>query len=388
MLKRLLPVAVAALFATPALAADPPPPPAGGAILSWTPAQQLYGYRNMEKVTPVHVVKRGDHVRELPLGAQVDPKWTWEGKPQTVAGYMAAMNTSGVVALKDGKIVLERYGMGRTAAERWTSFSVAKSVTATLVGAAIKDGYIKSLEDPVTAYIPELKGSGYDGVTVRQLITMTSGVKWNEDYTDPKSDVAQAGFSTDTPGLNPIVSYMRKLPRETAPGSKFVYKTGETDLAGILVSNAVGKPLSQYLSEKIWAPYGMEQDAVWVDDAAGHERGGCCLSMTVRDYARIGQFMLEGGQAGGKPVVPEGWVADATTAHVKFPPGDVETGYGYFWWIIPGGYAAEGIFGQQIFIYPDERLVIAVNSAWPKASAPELWKAQQAFAEAVREAVR
>jgi CubicO group peptidase (beta-lactamase class C family) len=385
MLKHLLPVAVAALLATPVLAADPPPPPAGGAILSWTPAQQLYGYRNMEKVTPVHVVKRGDRVRELPPGKPIDPKWTWNGKPQTVAGYMAAMNTSGVVALKDGKIVLERYGMGRTASERWTSFSVAKSVTATLVGAAIKDGYIKSLEDPVTAYIPELKGSGYESVTVRQLITMTSGVKWNED---PKSDVAQAGFSTDTPGLNPIVSYMRKLPRDTAPGSKFVYKTGETDLAGILVSNAVGKPLSQYLSEKIWAPYGMEQDAIWVDDVAGHERGGCCLSMTVRDYARIGQFMLEGGKAGGKPVVPDGWVADATTAHLKFPPGGVETGYGYFWWIIPGGYAAEGIFGQQIFIYPDDHLVIAINSAWPVASAEAMWKSQQAFAEAVRSAAR
>jgi CubicO group peptidase (beta-lactamase class C family) len=388
MLKRLLLAAVAGLFATSALAADPPPPPAGGAILSWTPAQQLYGYRNMEKVTPVHVVKRGEHVRALPPGKPVDPTWTWNGKPQTVAGYMAAMNTSGVVALKDGKVVLERYGMGRTASERWTSFSVAKSVTATLVGAAIKDGYIKSLEDPVTAYIPELKGSGYDGVTVRQLITMTSGVKWNEDYTDPKSDVAQAGFSTDTPGLNPIVSYMRKLPRETAPGSKFVYKTGETDLAGILVSNAVGKSLSQYMSEKIWAPFGMEQDAIWVDDVAGHERGGCCLSMTARDYARLGQFMLEGGKAGGKAVVPDGWVADATAAHVTFPPGDVETGYGYFWWIIPGCYAAEGIFGQQIFIYPAEHLVIAINSAWPVASSPALWKAQQAFAEAVRKASR
>lgn len=389
MLKFLLPAAVAALLATAAVAADPPPPPAGGAILSWTPEQQLYGYRNMEKVTPVHVVKRGDHVRDLPVAAnRIDPKWTWNGKPQTTASYMEAMRTSGVVVLKDGKIVLERYGMGRKPAERWTSFSVAKSVTATLVGAAIKDGYIKSLEDPVTTYIPELKGSGYDGVTVRQLITMTSGVKWNEDYTDPKSDVAQAGFSTDTPGLNPIVSYMRKLPRETAPGAKFVYKTGETDLAGILVSNATGRPLSQYLSEKIWAPYGMEQDAIWVDDVAGHERGGCCLSMTVRDYARIGQFMLDGGKAGGVSVVPDGWIADATKAHWSFPPGGVETGYGYFWWIIRDGYAAEGIFGQQIFIYPADHLVIAINSAWPKASADDLWKAQAAFAEAVRKAAR
>ncbi|WP_312161468.1 serine hydrolase [Phenylobacterium sp.] len=372
-----------------ALAQDPAPPPAGGSILAWTPAQQRYGYRNMEKVTPVHVVPRGAQVKELPLAdRQLDPKWTWNGAPQTLDSFMTAMDTSAVVVLQDGKIVLERYGLDRKPDERWTSFSVAKSVTATLVGAAIKDGRIKSLDDAVTAYIPELKGSAYEGVSVRQLLTMTSGVKWNEDYTDLNSDVAKAGVTPGEPGMNPIVSYMRKLPREAEPGSKFVYKTGETDLAGILVSNAVGKSLSAYLSEKIWAPYGMEQDAIWVDDAAGHERGGCCMSMTARDYARLGQFMLEGGKAGGQDVLPPGWVADATRAHQAFPPGGVETGYGYFWWIIPDGYAAEGIFGQQIFVYPAEKLVIAVNSAWPAASKDELWAAQAAFAQAVRAAAK
>lgn len=381
---------LAALFcAAPAMAADPPLPPGGAAILSWTLDQQKVGYRNMEKLNPAHVVKRGDHVRELPAAkVAIDPTWTWQGKSQTVASYMAQMRTSGVLVLQDGKIILERYGLDRGPQDRWTSFSVAKSVTATLVGAAVKDGYIKSLDDPVTTYIPQLKGSAYEGVTVRHLITMTSGVKWNEDYTDPNSDVAKVGFSTDEAGVNPVVSYMRKLPRETAPGAKFVYKTGETDLVGILVSNAVGKPLSTYLSEKIWAPYGMEQDAIWMDDIAGHERGGCCMSMTLRDYARLGQFTLEGGRAGGVQVVPDGWMADATAEHVKFPAGGVETGYGYFWWLIPGGYAAEGIFGQEVIIYPKEKLVIAINSAWPVASDPKLWAAQAAFAEAVRAAVK
>ena len=388
---RLTLMALAAAFGLhgAALAADPPPPPAGGSILAWTPEQQRYGYRNMEKVTPVQVVPRGAKVRELPLAAsQIDPKWTWNGQAQTVDSYMTAMNTSGVVVLKDGQIVLERYGLDRKPDERWTSFSVAKSVTATLVGAAIKDGKIKSLDDVVTNYIPELKGGAYEGVTVRQLLTMTSGVKWNEDYTDLNSDVAKAGVTPGEPGMNPIVSYMRKLPREAEPGAKFVYKTGETDLAGILVSNAVGKPLSTYLSEKIWAPYGMEQDAIWVKDPAGHERGGCCMSMTARDYARLGQFMLEGGKVNGQDVLPAGWVADATRAHQSFPPGGVETGYGYFWWIIPDGYAAEGIFGQQIFVYPAEKLVIAINSAWPAASKDELWQAQMAFAQAVRQAAK
>ena len=372
-----------------ALAQEPPPPPGGSSLLTWTPEQQRYGYRNMEKLTPVEVVPRGVQVRELPLAPrQIDPKWTWNGQAQSLDSYMTAMNTSGVVVLKDGQIVLERYGLDRKPNERWTSFSVAKSVTATLVGAAIKDGKIKSLDDAVTDYIPELKGGAYEGVSVRQLLTMTSGVKWNEDYTDLNSDVAKAGTTPGEPGMNPIVSYMRKLPREAEPGTKFVYKTGETDLAGILVSNAVGKPLSTYLSEKIWAPYGMEQDAIWVDDPAGHERGGCCMSMTARDYARLGQFMLEGGKVNGQDILPEGWVADATKAHQSFPPGGVETGYGYFWWIIPGGYAAEGIFGQQIFVYPAEKLVIAINSAWPAASKDELWQAQMAFAQAVRAAAK
>jgi CubicO group peptidase (beta-lactamase class C family) len=254
------------------------------------------------------------------------------------------------------------------------------------VGAAIKDGYIKSLDEPVTTYLPQLKGGAYEGVSVRQLITMTSGAKWNEDYSDPNSDVAKVGFNTPEPGVNPVVSYMARLPREAEPGAKFVYKTGETDLVGVLVSSAVGKPLSQYLSEKLWAPYGMEQDAIWMDDVAGHERGGCCMSMTLRDYARIGQFLLEGGKAGGVDVLPPGFIADATAEHVKLPPGGVETGYGYFLWLIPGGYAAEGIFGQQIIVYPKEKLVIAINSAWPNSGDDHHWRNQAAFAEAVREA--
>ena len=385
---RLVAALCLSLVSTTALAADPPKPAGGAAVLSWTLEEQKWGYKHMEDLNPAHVIKAGPYVRQLPLApVQIDPTWSHDGKTWDTTSYMAAMRTSGVLVLKDGRIVLERYGLDRKPNERWTSFSVAKSVTATLVGAAIKDGYIKSLDDPVTRYIPKLTGPGYDGVTVRQLITMTSGVKWNEDYTDPNSDVAKVGFSTDEPGLNPVVSYMRKLPREAAPGTKFVYKTGETDLAGILVSSATGKSLAAYLSEKLWVPYGMEQDAIWMDDIAGHERGGCCISMTLRDYARIGQFMLEGGKAGGKDVLPDGWVADATARHVSFPPGGgVETGYGYFWWLVPGGYAAEGIFGQQVFIYPKEKVVIAINSAWPYASNDKLWVAQQAFADALREA--
>ena len=298
---------------------------------------------------------------------------------------MAADSASGVLVLKDGKVLLERYALGRKPEDRWTSFSVAKSVTSTLVGAAIQDGKIRSLEAPVTDYIPELKGSGYDGVTVRQLLTMSSGVRWNENYEDPNSDVARAGSGAVEPGINPIVSYMRRLRRANPPGSKFTYNTGETDLVGVLVAKATGKGLAEYASEKIWKPFGMERDGIWITDRAGHERGGCCMSMTLRDYGRLGLFMLEGGTADGKPVLPPGWTAEATGRRIDNGGG----GYGYFWWIrSQGGYAAEGIYGQAIVVIPEERLVVAINSAWPSADTPELWARQTEFVEAIRAAAR
>jgi CubicO group peptidase (beta-lactamase class C family) len=366
-----------------ALAADPPPPPGGSAILAWTPEQQAYGYRNMDKVGPVKVIARGDHVHSLPMApVQIDPKFTAGGKTYDTAAYMAAFRASGVLVIKDGQIVLERYGLGRGPNDRWTSFSVAKSLTSTLIGAAIKHGKIGGLGDPVTRYIPELKGSAYEGVSVRDLLTMTSGVKWNEDYTDPDSDVAKVGLTAAEPGVNPVVSYMRRLPREATPGTKFVYKTGETDLAGILLSNAVGEPMAQYLSDKIWRPYGMEQDGIWVEDIAGHERGGCCISMTLRDYGRFGQFMLDGGKAGGADVLPAGWVADATAEHVKQPP------YGYFWWLLPDGYEAEGIFGQTVSIFPKDHLVVVINSAWPKAWSDDIDGVRMKYLAAIRAAAK
>jgi CubicO group peptidase (beta-lactamase class C family) len=384
-MRRILGVFLAAAMAGPATA-QVPRDAKTPSLLIWTPRQQAEGYRAMETLYEVTVIPRGDHVRALPPAArQIDPPVTVGGKTLTVDGFMNAYNASGVLVVKDGKVLLERYAMGRKPEDRWTSFSVAKSVTSTLVGAAIQDGKIKSLASPVTDYIPELKGSGYDGVTVRQLLTMSSGVRWNEDYTDPNSDVARAGGGAIEPGINPIVSYMRKLPRANPPGAKFTYNTGETDLVGVLVSKATGKSLASYASEKIWKPYGMEQDGIWITDRSGHERGGCCMSMTLRDYARLGLFMLEGGKAGGKSVLPPGWVAEATTSRIDNGAG----GYGYFWWIrSQGGYAAEGIFGQAIVVIPEDRLVVAINSAWPQADTPELWARQTEFVEAIRAAAR
>ena len=265
--------------------------------------------------------------------------------------------------------------------------TVAKSFTSTLAGAAFRDGYIKSLDDKVSAYIPGLKGSVYDDVTVRQLLTMTSGVKWNEDYSDPSSDVALFNKHQADPGMDVSVSYMRQLSREAPAGAKWLYKTGETNLLGVLVSQATGKTLSEYLSEKIWKPFGMEQDAVWMLGSTGHEISGCCISATLRDYARFGQFIAEGGKVHGKSILPADWLPQATTKRADI--GAPGRGYGYQWWTYDdGSFAASGIFGQSIFIDPKRKLVIASNGNWPNAVDPQgLRLARDVFFKAVQAAV-
>lgn len=337
-------------------------------VLFWNQAQRDEHFRAMEKIFPFHAVAAGGKVRALPAGK---PLAIGEGEIET---FLDAQNVAGLIVLQDGKVRLERYARGYGPEGRWTSFSVAKSLTSTLVGAAIRDGYIKSVDEPVTRYIPELAGTGYDGVSIAQLLTMTSGVKWNEDYADPKSDVAQMLLLPVPPGEDTSIAYMRRLSRDGTPGSKWVYKTGETNLVGVLVRRATRKPLATYLSEKIWRPYGMERDAAWMIDPSGNEVAGCCLSIGLRDYARFGQFALDGG----KGVVPAGWFAEATRAHAQ--TGTPGFGYGYQWWTYPEGrYGASGIFGQTIRIDPRRRMVIAISGAWPRATDQKLGADRTAF---------
>lgn len=243
---------------------------------TWTQAELEFGSAHWDSIFPGRLVPRGAQVRELPQGTPLAALSSGTQGAEALEQFIADQKVAGLIVLQNGAVRLERYALGYSAAGRWTSQSVAKSITSTLVGAAIKDGFIASLDDPVTKYIATLKRSAYDNVTIRQLLTMTSGVSWREDYTDPTSDVAR--FYTapiKPPGLNATVSYMRKLPREEPPGTKWAYKTGETHLLGVLVTSATKQTLADYLSSKIWAPYGMEQHAMWTTDRTAHELAGC-----------------------------------------------------------------------------------------------------------------
>lgn len=352
-------------------------------VLFWTQDQRDNAFRQMEVLTTTRTIEAGDNIRQLEAGAPIPKELATESGSVTIDDYMADQRLAGLVILQDGKIRLEEYRMDFGKDKRWTSFSVAKSLVSTLVGAAIKDGFIKSLDDPLTTYIPELKGSGYDKVTVEQLLTMTSGVKWNEDYEDKDSDVARFNTTKSTDGVDPVILYMKTLVSEAEPGTRWQYNTGETNLIGVLVAKATGKSLSEYLSEKVWKPYGMAQDAVWILNDGGKEIGGCCLSATTRDFALFGQFAMDGGVINGVSVVPEGWFAKAGTKQADIEqPG---AGYGYQWWTFDdGSYAAQGIFGQGIFIDPKRKLVIAGNGNWPRATPDDKKVGRDAFYRAVQ----
>jgi CubicO group peptidase (beta-lactamase class C family) len=347
-------------------------------MLFWTPAQQLASYRNIDRIFPTRLIEAGDQVFELKEDPQDfdDLSYTIDGASYDLDWYIRERRVAGLLVLRDDRILFERYSLGNDETSRWISFSIAKSVTSMLVGAAVRDGYIASVDEPITAYLPRLAGGSYDGASIRDVLQMASGVAWNEDYSDIASDVSLGG------GLNglQLFKYLGKLPRVAKPGERFNYNTGETNLVGALLRAAIGNNASTYLSLKIWQPFGMEADANWMLDPLGFgELGGCCISATLRDYGRLGLFAMRGGVLpNGTRVLPDNWMRDSTA------PSSAEEGYGYLWWLnLDGSYSARGIFGQLIWIDPDSRTVIVTHSAWPAASREDLWRHRNALAGAI-----
>jgi CubicO group peptidase (beta-lactamase class C family) len=349
--------------------------------LFWTPEQQVAGYRNMDKISWTRVVPAGGDPYPLPAKLQDldDVEITNDDVTMTVDEYVRRANVAGLIVVKNGEVVYERYELGNTEESRWISYSVAKSVTSLLVGAAIKDGYIRSVDEPVTDYIPRLRNSSYDESTIRDILQMSSGVAWTEDYADRESDINQVTW-----GTLQMYEYLRHKPREYEPGTVFNYNTAEANLLGTLIRSAVGNNLSTYLSEKIWQPFGMEHDAYWaLTDDGGGEFGGSSLNATLRDYARLGLFAMRNGQLqNGDSVLPDGWMEQSTTASTG---NDI---YGYLWWLFDdNSYSAAGIFGQGIYINPDTGVVIAINSAWDVATSDRNVALKLAMYFAIDEAV-
>lgn len=346
-------------------------------------------FRNIDRLFPSRTVQRGTRVSPLPIAATPLTAMACAsgGRTFTLDEYMRLNRVSGLLVLKDGQVALERYALGNTARTRWMSMSIAKSITSTLIGVALAEGRIGSLDDPVTQYVPRLNGSAYAGVTVRQVLMMASGVTWNETYTNPASDrrlLLEAQIA-QTPGT--AMTLMASLPRASAPGTRFNYSTGETLIAGEVVRGAVNMPLATYLSDKLWKPLGMESDATWwLDSPDGHEIAGSGIMATLRDYARFGQFFLDGGIIGGRRILPDRWTVEAGSPK-QLVDGRIQQ-YGYMWWpteaaagsVNSGSFAAQGIFGQAIYINPREHVVIVQTAAQVAPSGGEVVNADDCFA--------
>lgn len=350
------------------------------------PDEQVSTFRNIHRLFPTRIVAAGNEPYPLPVAEASLKNFQFKsrGRSWDLYDYLSLNRVGAVLVVSANEVVFERYFFGNSSESKWMSMSVVKSMVATLVGAAIHDGYIESIDDPLTRYLPQFAGSAYDGVTVRHLLQMASGVAWNETYTDPASDrraMLEAQISQQ-PGA--ILDLMGSLSRAAEPGSHWNYSTGETQVVGALVAAATDMPVADYLSQTIWQPFGMESDARWwLDSPDGLEIGGSGLSATLRDYARFGLYMLNEGRINDKETLPRGWVAEATS--VKQIAGEpVE--YGYMWWPLDdGAYSAIGIFGQFVYVHPASRTVIAMWGAQPKPVGTDVIDEYDFFNAIVRE---
>jgi CubicO group peptidase (beta-lactamase class C family) len=345
--------------------------PKGEDFLLLSPTAQAHAYRNVDRMFATRTIRRGNSVLQLERGQEISPRYQAGQEVHGVDAYMNRANVAGLLVIRHEKIVLERYSLGLEENVRWSSMSMIKSLTATLVGAALQQGAIANLDDAVSKYIPALRGCAYDAVTIRNLITMSSGVRWNEDYTDRSSDVNRYSKSLGDKVPGGVLALMRSLKAEHRPGSQFNYNTGDTYVLGSLISAATGKTLADYMSEMIWSRLGMEFDAFYtLESDDGQEIGGSRAGIALRDFGRFGVFLLRNGVVDGTPVLPAdrvehaghpAFVLDAATNRYG------ATGYGYSWWLDPdGSMVAVGFAGQSLYVNRKNKVVIVTLSCQPQ----------------------
>jgi CubicO group peptidase (beta-lactamase class C family) len=374
------------LVATPAVAA---PDEAGygaaggyphGDRSNWFRQEHLVGAQSaMEKIFPVRPVKAGSVPRPLPAA---DKPFDWPRIDQ----YLATHPATGLLILKDGKVLAERYQYGRTANDRFTSWSMAKTIVGMAMGAAVADGRIASIEDPVDKYEPALASSAWKGVPIRHVLNMSSGVKFDETYDRPDTDIARLSRPW-TRGEGSLLEALQRIAdRDAAPGDRFRYVSADTQVLAQVLAKATGKRLADYVGERLWGPLGAEADAAWIVDGTGMEAAYCCLSARLRDWARVGLALQDDGVVDGKRLLPEGWVEAGTT--VRFRDGHLQPrratpyfGYGYQTWVFPDhmGFALLGVRGQAVFVHPRLKLVMVQTAVWPRSSDPDLGRARTEF---------
>ncbi|MFD0587474.1 serine hydrolase domain-containing protein [Paenibacillus sp. GCM10027627] len=331
-------------------------------------------FKAMDAIMPYHIIKSGNHSPQPKVKLNkglLNTRYTFNGTTAAVSSLLDRTNTNAFIVSKKGKIVAEQYFNGYNACSTITSWSIAKSFLSVALGVAVEEGSISSLNDLVTKYVPSLESSGYNGVTIKQVLEMSSGVKFNEDYTDLNSDI---NFLIPYMVLDngSVDEFTAALPNE-APAGIHKYKSIDTQVIGMIIKGATGMNASKYIEQKIWKPSEMSADAFWNTDLRGNEISFAMLNAKPRDYLKFGQLMLDGGEYKGKQLVSEEWIEQSVTpGRPELYPGNADPyfGYGYQWWIPNGAdygeeFVAIGIYGQYIYINEEEDIVIVKFSSDP-----------------------
>ena len=324
-----------------------------------------------DEVYAHRIVAKPAQVRELRRATSEPPIRIDYGQYRgTIDDYLARNRTTGLLILKGDTILVERYQYERTPAHRLTSFSVAKSIVAMLVGLALADGSIASLDDRAQKYVPGLDGTPYGETPIRHLLTMSSGVKFSDIVGDRDDVVVLARLTVLGESEGGAATLAPFRTRERPPGPQFSYASGDSQVLGLVLRGATGKPLADYLADKVWKPMGAESDASWMIDKAGYEIGWAGFNATLRDYARLGMLLAHDGVLDGRRILPAGWVEAMTTAPAApFEPGNSGAGlfgYGYQTWLLPGSgrqFALRGRRGQVVFVDPGSKLVMVHMAA-------------------------
>jgi CubicO group peptidase (beta-lactamase class C family) len=329
-------------------------------------------HSRLDEIFPSRLVHRAGTASRLERAPEPRITWRVDGRDLTLDDYLSRQPATGLLIARGDTILVERYQYARTDRDRFTSWSMAKTVTSMLIGIAIADGYIRSVDDRAEAYLPELAGTEYGRTSLRHLLQMSSGVRFREDYTTASSDITRLVLATylrrAPGGLSAVTQFNQRL---APPGRRFAYSSAETQVLGLVLRAATGRPLAEYLEAKIWQPMGAEADASWLIDNSGQEAAFCCLNAVLRDFARLGLLLAHDGAWRGRQVIPAAWLIEATTVPAGQPylqPGAVTgtLGYGYQTWLGPLHTVADdrrlfllwGVRGQRIYVDPRSRLVM------------------------------
>jgi CubicO group peptidase (beta-lactamase class C family) len=322
---------------------------------------------HMDEIFEARLVRRAAAPSSLGRpSSEPQVRYDYRGESLELDQYLARNPTTGLLIARDDAILVERYQYARNDRHRLTSFSMAKTVTSMLIGIAIAEGRIRSVDDPASAYVPALAGTEYGRTPIRHLLQMSSGVRFLEEYSgrDDVTKLAMDTFWLRGPGGAAAVSQFNE--RIAPSGTRYSYASAETQVLGLVVAQAVGRPVGAYLQEKIWQPMGAEADATWLVDRAGQESTFCCLNAVLRDYARLGLLLAHEGSWRGRQIIPAAWIREATSVRPEQPYLAPRTatrffGYGYQTWIFPDEprtFALLGVRGQTIFVDQSRRLVM------------------------------